>query len=461
MSSLWSTVRRALRGDKHDYTAGTLGSAIVLLAIPMVLETVLESVFAVADVFWVSRLGAEAVAIVGITESFMTIVYAIAMGIAMAGTAVVARRIGEQDDEGAARAAVQVLALGLFVSLGLGILGVALAPTLLAAMGASDEVVRLGTPFTRIMLGGNVVVVMLFLTNAVFRGAGDATIAMRSLWLANALNIALGPCFIFGLGPLPELGVTGAAVATTIGRGTGVLYQLMALAAGRGRLVVKRRHLTLDLAAMGSLVRVSSTGMLQMLISTASWIGLVRILTGFGSSVVAGYTIAIRIVMFAILPCWGLSNAAATLVGQNLGAKQPDRAQESVFVAARYGLWFLGAIGVVFVAAAGPLVGLFTSDPEVLAAGARCLRVVGLGFPFYAYALVVTAAFNGAGDTWTPTLINLFCFWLCEIPLAWMLSQHTALGPTGVFTAIMIAFSLMAVVAVVMFRRGGWKRQRI
>jgi putative MATE family efflux protein len=454
-------VRAALAGGRHDYTQEQLGRAIFLLAIPMVLEMVMESIFAVVDIFWVSHLGADAVAIVGITESLMTIVYAIAIGLAMAGTAVVARRIGEKDPEGAARAAVQVILLGTVVSLVLGVAGWFLAPHLLSALGASPEAIAKGGDFTRIMLGGNATVFLIFLINAVFRGAGDAAIAMRTLWLANILNIALGPCFIFGLGPFPELGVAGAAVATNTGRGIGVLYQIVALLRSRGHLAVRRRHLRIEPAVLASLARIAINGACQLLISTTSWLGLIRLMAPFGSVALAGYAVAIRIVMFAILPAFGLSNAAATLVGQNLGARRPDRAEKAVWTAARYNLYFLGGVGVVFVVLAGPIVGLFPAEPAQQEFGASALRILGLGFPFYAYALVVSSAFNGAGDTWTPTLMNFFCFWLWEIPLAWFLARPLGLGPLGVVIAVAAAFSTLAVVAVILFRRGRWKEKQV
>ena len=457
MSSAWRTFKEALRGGHRDLTSETLGRSVVLLAVPMVMEMAMESIFAVSDVFWVSRLGPDAVAVVGITESLMTIVYALAMGLAMAATAVVARRIGEKDPEAAAHAAVHAIALGVAVALVLGALGVALGPQLLHVMGASPAVAAQGADFTRIMLGGNLVVFMLFLINAVFRGAGDAAIAMRTLWLANLLNIGLGPCFIYGVGPLPRLGVTGAAVATTIGRASGVLYQLWALSRAHSRVHIARRHLRPDRALAAQLARIGGNGAVQTLISTTSWVGLTRILATFGSKAIAGYTIAIRIVLFALLPSWGVSNAAATLVGQNLGAQRPDRAEQAVKIAARIDLVFLGGVGLLFVLLAGPLVSLFTSDRETARYASRALLIIALGFPLYAYAMVFTSAFNGAGDTWTPTLINLLCFWLWEIPLAWVLAKVVGWGPDGVFTAVAAAFSLMAIVAYLWFKRGTWK----
>ena len=422
----------------------------------------MESVFAVVDVFFVARLGADAVATVGLTESMLAIVYAIAMGLAIGVTATVARRIGEKDPEAAPRGPpCRRSRSGIAVAILIGVAGVLLAPRLLGLMGASPEVLAIGTGYTRVMLGGNGVILLLFLINAIFRGAGDAAIAMRVLWLANLLNIVLAPCFIFGLGPFPELGVTGAAVATTIGRGSGVLLQLWYLTRPGRRVRIEARHLGVDPALMWRLVRLSGTGMFQVLIGTASWIGLVRVVSGFGSAALAGYTIGIRVILFALLPSWGLSNAAATMVGQSLGAGKPDRAERAVWIAGGYNLAFLGAIGLLFVLAATPIVRLFTADPAVIPIASACLRIVALGFPFYAYGMVLTQSFNGAGDTWTPTLLNFLCFWLFEIPLAWYLAVRSGMGPSGAFIAITLAFSLIALVSAVLFRRGRWRTRTV
>jgi len=457
----WATVREALRGSHHDYTSGPLGRAILLLAIPMVMEMIMESVFAVADVFWVAHLGADAVATVGLTESLLTLIYTAAMGLSIGVTAMVARRIGEKNPEGAAEAAVQGIALGLLVAAVIAVVAVPLAPRLLAVMGATPAVQALGSSYARVMLGGNAVILLLFLINAIFRGAGDAAIAMRVLWLANGINIALGPCLIFGVGPFPRLGVTGAAIATTIGRGTGVLYQLYRLWRGDARVSIRRAQLKLQPAVMRTMLRLSGTGTLQVFIGTASWIGLVRIISSFGSEAIAGYQIAIRIIIFALLPSWGLANAAATLVGQGLGAGQPERAERAVWLAGFYNMLFLGAAGAVFVAFAEPIVSAFTRDPAVAPIAVLCLRTISYGFLFYAYGMVITQSFNGAGDTWTPTWINLGCFWLWEIPLAYFLARLAGLGPRGVALAVTIAFSTVAVVSVVIFRRGRWKVQRV
>jgi putative MATE family efflux protein len=457
----WSTLREAIHGSRQDYTEGSLDRAIVLLAVPMVLEMCMESVFAVADVFFVGRLGANAVATVGVTESLMTVLYALAVGLSIGATATVARRIGEKDPERAASAAVQSIALGLLVAAPIGAAGATFAPDLLRLMGPSEDVVRTGAGFTRILLGASGTVLLLFLINAIFRGAGDAAIAMRVLWFANSINILLGPCLIFGLGPFPELGVTGAAVATSIGRGSGVVYQLVHLVRGKGRIVIRARHLRLDPHSMAGILRLSGVAVFQNFIATASWIGIIRILAGFGSAALAGNTIGIRIIMFALLPSWGMSNAAATLVGQNLGAGKPERAEQAAWRAGFFNTLFLSGVGLAFLFFAPVLIDAFTNDPEVVPYGVRCLRIVAAGFVFYAYGMVLTAAFNGAGDTRTPTLIYLFCFWLWEIPLAWVLAQPAGLGPTGVFIAVAVAFSTMAVVSARVFRQGSWKTKRV
>jgi putative MATE family efflux protein len=455
--SLWAAVREALRGTHRDYTVGPVGKAILLLAIPMVLEMLMESIFAVVDIFWVAHLGAEAVATVGLTESMLTLMYAVAIGLGIGATAMVARRIGEHNPEGAARAAVQAILLGLVVSLAFAIAGVYLAGNLLKAMGGSAWVIQNGSGFTKVMFAGNATILLLFLINAIFRGAGDAAIAMRVLWLANAINIILGPCFIFGLGPFPKLGVVGAAVATTIGRGTGVLYALSRLIRSGGRFDILRRHIRLEPSIMARLLRLSATGTFQVFIGMASWIGLIRTLSSFGSNAVAGYTIGVRVIIFALLPSFGMANAAATMVGQALGARKPERAERAVWKAGFYNMIVLGSVGILFVLFANPIIGIFTSDPLVKPYGVDCLRIVSCGFLFYAYGMVLTQSFNGAGDTWTPTIINLFVFWLWELPLAYLLAIWAGLGPRGVFIAITVAFSTLALVSGLVFRRGGWK----
>lgn len=456
-TNFWSAIRESLRGSRQDYTVGPIGRSIILLAIPMVLEMFMESIFAVVDIKWVSYLGADAMATVGLTESMLTLIYAIAIGLSIGATAMVARRIGEHNPEGAARAAVQALALGLIVAIGLALVGAPLAPRLLALMGASPSVVKSGVWFTRIMLGGNVTVVMLFMINAIFRGAGDAAIAMRVLWFANAINIALGPCLIFGLGPFPRLGIAGAAVATNIGRGTGAIYAFSRLVRKGGRFEIKRQHFRLEPSVMSRLLRLSAMGTFQVFVGMASWIGLVRTISSFGTDALAGYIIGIRVIIFALLPSFGMSNAAATMVGQALGAGKPERAERAVWRAGFYNLIFLGSVGFIFVVFARQIIWLFTSDPAVVPYGVDCLRIVAVGFLFYAYGMVLTQSFNGAGDTWTPTVINLFVFWLWELPLAYVLAIVFALGPRGVFVAITVAFSTLALVSAVLFRRGRWK----
>jgi putative MATE family efflux protein len=457
---LWVTIKEAVRGSHQDYTQAPIGRAVVLLAVPMVLEMLMESVFAVADIFFVGRLGADAVATVGITESLMTIVYAVAIGLSIGASATVARRIGERDPTRAARAAVQAIFIGVAVAIGIGLTGAVFGSELLRAMGASDDVVRTGSGFARIMLGGSGTVLLLFLINAVFRGAGDAAIAMRVLWFANAINITLGPCLIFGVGPFPEMGVAGAALGTTIGRGCGVLYQVYHLSQP-GRIQVLLSHVGLDADAMRSMLRISGTAMFQNFVATASWMGLIRILTGFGSAAVAGNTIGIRIILFALLPSFGVSNAASTLVGQNLGAGRPDRAEAAAWKAGLYNTICLGSVGVVFLVFAPFLIAIFTSDPEVAPYGVRCLRIVAAGFFFYGYGMVLTQAFNGAGDTRTPTLIHLGCLWMFEIPLAWFLAHPAGFGPTGVFISVSMAFSALALVSAWLFSKGAWKTRRV
>ncbi len=453
----WAMVREAVRGSRRDFTQGPVGRAIFLLSVPMVLEMLMESIFVVADVFFVGKLGADAVAVVGLTESMMTIVYTGAIGLSIGVTATVARRVGEKNTEGAARAAAQSLVIGAAVALLIGATGMVFAPDLLALMGAKEGVVKTGSDFTRVMLGGSGVVIFLFLINAVFRGAGDAAVAMRVLWLANAINILLGPCLIFGLGPFPELGVTGAAVATTIGRGCGALFAFSNLLRAGSRVRLLRRHFRVEPEVIKSLLRLSSSGTFQVLIGTASWIGLVRIVSTFGSQAVAGYTIGIRVILFALLPSFGMANAAATMMGQSLGAGNPDRAERAVWLAGFYNMCFLGLIGLAFVIFPGQIVSWFTKDPAVYGYAAACLRIVALGFLFYAYGMVLTQSFNGAGDTWTPTVINLFVFWLWEVPLGYVLAKTLGLGPHGVFWAVTIAFSSLAVVSAVVFKRGRWR----
>ena len=460
-SRLIGDVRDALRGRQHDYTSGPIGQAIFLLAIPMVLEMVMESLFALSDVFFVARLGASAVATVGLTESMMIVVYTLAMGLSISGTAVVARRIGEKNPDAAGRAAVQAILLGGIMASLIAVTGAVLAPTLLRFMGAGDDVLTTGTMFTRVMLGGSVTAFLLFVVNATFRGAGDAAVSMRVMWLANAINIVLGPMLIFGIGPFPELGVTGAAIATTIGRGTGLLYAMYRLVRGSGNLRVRRSHLVFEPATMLNMLRLSVNGTFQVLVGSLSWIVLVRFMAVFGSAAMAGYTIAVRMVMFAMLPAWGLGNAAATMVGQALGAHNPDRAAKAVWTAARYNVAFLGLMGLLFGVFAPAIVRGFTADSSVATVAVDGLRIMAIGFPLFAFGMVLTQSFNGAGDTSTPTRINIGVFWLFEIPLAWVLAQQTSLGFHAIFASISLAYSLLAAVSYLMFRRGSWRRRKV
>lgn len=460
-NSFWSILREAVRGSARDFTIEPIGRSLFLLAVPMILEMIMESTFAVVDIFFVAKLGAEAVAVVGLTESMMALVYAVAFGLAIGATATVARRIGEKDIEGAAKTATHVIYLGVIVSLMMSVIGVAAAPYIFQVLGAESHVAEMGLTFMRIMLGGNAVVVFLFLLNAIFRGAGDAAIAMRVLWLANGLNMILSPCFIFGVLFFPHLGVTGAAVGTTIGRGCGVLFAFWYLFRGEKRFEIHRDHWRIDPSMLWKLTKLSWTAVLQFLIGTASWSALVRVVAGFGSEAIAGYVISLRVVVFALLPALGLSNAAATMVGQNLGAKKPDRSEASVWKAAFFNAGFYFLVGIVLYVFAHTIVAFFTTEPTVLSYGSDSLTIVALGFTFYGFGMVMETSFNGAGDTWTPTWINLFIFWIFEIPLAYLLAYEFGMGPHGVFWAITIAFSLLAVVSGLLFKLGYWKRKMI
>ena len=459
--SLWSTIREAVRGTTQDLTTIPIRRAVVLLAVPTILEMSMESLLTIVDIIFVSKLGSNAVATVGLTESMLSPVYALAMGLATAATAMIARRIGEKDMNAAAIAAFQVILAAVAGAVVLGVTGGVLSSRLLAAMGATPEVIAYGSTYATVMLGGSVTIFLLFVVNAIFRSAGDAAAAMRSLWLANILNIVLAPCLVFGLGPFPRLGVLGAAVATTISRAIGVAYQLSILARGRGRLPLLARHLVVRLRVLRELLRLAGTATLQVLIETASWLALVRILASYGSVALAGYTVAMRIAIFAMLPSWGLAGAAATLVGQNLGAREPERAQRSVETIAFYNVIILGLVGAVFALFPGTLVGVVTSEPEVVAHASSCLRIVGLGFVFFGFGMVAVQAFNGAGDTVTPMVLNIASFWLFKIPVAWTLSHVFGMGPRGVFIAITAAYTLQGVAGGLLFRRGTWKTKQI
>lgn len=458
---IWSSIREALRGSHQDFTSGSINRAILLLAIPMILEMVLESLFAVVDVLWVGRLGADAVATVGLTESLLSLVIAIGLGLSLSTTAMVARRIGEKDPAAAAVAGVQAILLGLTISVLVGVPCLFYAPTLLRLMGASPQIIRVGSGYARIALAGGGIIMMLFLNNAILRGAGDAAIAMRLLWVSNIINLVLDPCLIFGWGPFPKLGVTGAALATFTGRSIGVLYQFYRLLRGTERIRILTSQMHVNFQVLLRLLRVSLTGILQFAIAHTSWIGLVRIVSIFGSAALAGYTIAIRILIFVILPSWGLSNAAATLVGQNLGAKQPERAQISVWRTGFYNMLFLGFIGVIFMLFATPIIRLFTNDPVVVPLAATCLRILSYGNIGYAYGMVMLQAFNGAGDTVTPTIVHFFGFWVLEIPLAYFLAISAHVGANGVYISIVVAEAAIAIAGILLFRRGRWKGQQI
>lgn len=449
------------RGETFDYTAIPLDRAVLLLAVPMVLEMCMESLFAIVDVFWVSRLGHAAVAVIGLTESLMTLVYAVAIGISIAATAIVARRIGERDPQRAAQAAGQVLVLGVAVSAALGLLLGGWAPEVLRLMGAEPQIVALGSDYARLMLGGNLTVFLIFVINAIFRGAGDAVIAMRALLLANALNIVLDPCFIFGWGPFPALGLTGAGVATNLGRAVGVAYQLWHLLGRDARVTLRASNLLPRRNDLRAITATAWTGVLQLLIGTTSWVGLFKLLAAFGSTSLAAYTIAIRVVMFALMPAWGLANAGATLVGQNLGAGAPARAARAVAIATRFNMLFLGIVGLGFVLGAQPIVAVFTDDPAVLAEGALALRIVSVAFPLYAAGMCLEGAFNGAGDTWTPTRLNFYAFWVCQVPLAWLLAVPLEYGPPGIYTAVPVSFTGFALWAFLLYRQGHWKSVRV
>lgn len=456
-----ATLREAVRGSKQDFTEGDIRRAIVLLSVPMILEMMMESLFGIVDVFFVAKLGKEAVTAVGITESMLALVFTVAMGLGTAVIATVARRIGEKDPEGAATAAAQSIFSAIIVSIPISIVGIFFMPNLLRLMNASEAVIATGAGYGQVILGANVIIMLLFLLNSVFRGSGDAAIAMRVLWIANIINIILVPFFVFGIGPFPELGVMGSAVATTIGRGTGVLIQLYYLTSGKARVHVRPSQLRFQADVMLKLFRLSLGGMFQILIATSSWIFLVRIVNAFGEQAGAGYTIAIRIIIFSILPSFGMSSAAATLVGQNLGAGKPERAEKSVWMTGHFNFVFMLGISIIYILFAENLIKLFISDPQVIPYGTDCLRYISFGYAFYAYGMIVVQSFNGAGDTTTPTFINLLCHWLIQIPLAYSLAVLAGLGPRGVFIAIAIAESLVAVVGIVMFRRGKWKEQKV
>jgi putative MATE family efflux protein len=461
LGNLWRDLREAVAGTEQDFTTGKLSRAIFLLSVPMALEMMMESVFAIVDIFFVSRLGSDAVAAVGLTETMMTLIYALAVGFSTATSSMVSRRIGEKNPDGASLVAFQAILTGILVSLAIAVPGVIFAEHLLKLMGTSEASAAQLAGYTRVMLGGNMVIMLLFIINAIFRSAGDAAISMRVLWFANIINIVLDPLLIFGIGPFPELGVQGAAIATTTGRGLAVILQLWYLFSGKKRVSLSLQHLRFDYRIAGRLIKLSLGGIGQHIIATSSWILLIRIISVFGSIVVAGYTIAIRVMVFALLPAWGLSNAASTLVGQNLGAGQPERAEKSVWVTGWGNTLFMGVAGVILVIWSEFFIGLFIRDPEVIKAGGVCLRFISIGFFAYGLGMVLVNALNGAGDTYTPTIINIFCYWILEIPLAWYFAIHSGMKETGVYISILVAETVMTLSALYVFRSGKWKLKKV
>lgn len=461
LKTFFNDVAEAVSGTDQDFTEGTLRRVILLLAIPSILEMVMESVFVIADIYFVSRLGAEAVATVGLTESIVTIIYAIAIGLGTATTSMVSRRTGEKNPDAASDTAAQAIFAGLFISILIGIPGALFSGRILEMMGASQNIVHNMSGYTRIMLGGNIVIMLLFIINAIFRSAGDAAVAMKVLWAGNILNIILDPILIFGIGPFPELGVKGAAVATCIGRGTAVIIQFYLLFSGRKRIRLSLRNLKVNAGIILKLLKLSIGSIGQNLIGTISWIGLVRIISIFGSEVVAGYTIAIRIVGFTLLPSWGISNASSTLVGQNLGAKKPERAERSVWVTGWVNMIFLGVVGFILFLFPGYFISFFIDDANVVETGIKGLRIISAGYVAYGLGMVLVNSFNGAGDTTTPLKINIFAYWLVEIPLAWILAIVMGFEEEGVFYSILIAETLMTLIAWLVFRRGKWKLKEV
>jgi len=459
---IFSIVKMALNGESnYDFTSGKIKTAVILLAIPMVLEMMMESVFALVDLYFVGHLenSSFAVQTVGLTESVLTIIYSLAIGISMAATAVVARRIGEKDPVAAAKAGMQAIVVAISINIVISIFGVVFATDLLMWMGSSRESAIYGTPFVQIMMGGSISIMLLFLINGIFRGAGNAAIAMKSLMLANACNIILDPILINGLGPIPAYGLTGAAIATTIGRSIGVVYQVYHLFNGKGVIKMIMAYLTPDFEQIKALLKIAAPGVLQFVIASCSWIFLAKLVaTTGGDQGSAGYQTALRIMMFFILPAWGLSGAAATLVGQNLGAKQVDRAEKSVFITAKYNVIFMAVITIITLTGAQYIVSLFTNDEVVLKIAVEALQIVSIGYVFYGIGMVLINVFNGSGDTWTPTKINFFGFWLFQIPLAYFLAKYLKMGPTGVFMAIPIAEACITIAGYILYKKGKWKR---
>ena len=461
MKNAWKLFRDALRGTSEDLTAIPLNRAIILLAVPTILEMAMEGLFAIVDAYFVGKVSTEAAATIGMTEAVMTIIFSLGIGLSIAATAMVSRRVGEKNHEGAAVAAAQAIWIVLGLSLTIAIPGMIYSADILRLMGAEETVISEGSGYTKIMFATNAVIMLLFLLNGVFRGAGNATMAMQSLWVSNGINIVLDPCFIFGLGPFPEMGVEGAAIATSIGRGLGVCFQLYFLFKGTTVVKLKMRHFALQADIIRRLIDVGSKGAGQFLISSASWIFLMRIIALFGKEVVAGYTFAVRVIIFAILPAWGMANAAGALVGQNLGAKKPDQAEQAVWRSARFTTVYLFLISVVFFIFAPEVLGIFSPDPIVVGYGVDCLRIVCVGYFTFGYGMILSQAQNGAGDTGTPTLVNFVCFWLLQIPIAYLSAVYFEGGPNAIYWTVVGVYAVFALIFIYLFRLGKWKEVEI
>lgn len=461
LKGFFRLLKQAIAGSEQDYTTGSIRRAVFLLAIPMIMEMVMESVFAVVDIFFVGKLGNEAVATVGLTESVLSLVYSVAIGLSMAATALVARRVGEKNLDEAAHAGMQTIVFAVALSVVIAVVGVTFSEGILRLMGANDKMIAENIVYTRVMFGGNVVIMLLFLINGIFRGAGDASIAMRSLWIANICNIILCPLLIYGWGPVPALGLKGAAFATTFGRGVGVAYQMYRLFIKRGLLHFYASHIRPHKELLKQIIKIGSTGTVQFLVSSASWIFLARLMAGFHEAAMAGYQVSIRILIFFLLPAWGMSNAAATLVGQNLGAGKPDRAERSVITTGIYTTIFMAAVSLFFFLFGTPVVNFMNSDPLARHYAIQSLRIVSLGYVFFGVEMVTMNAFNGAGDTRTPTIVNLLAFWLFQIPLAWFLAEHYIREPRGVFYAILLSQLVAATLAYALFKKGRWKMVKV
>lgn len=461
LKGFFKLLKQAVAGSQQDYTALSIRRAVFLLAVPMIMEMIMESVFAVVDIFFVGKLGNEAVATVGLTESVLSLVYSVAIGLSMAATALVARRVGEKNMDEAAHAGMQTIVFAVALSVVIAIVGVTFAEGILRLMGANSKMIAENIVYTRVMFGGNVVIMLLFLINGIFRGAGDASIAMRSLWIANICNIILCPLLIYGWGPVPALGLKGAAFATTFGRAVGVAYQMYRLFIKRGLLHFYASHIRPHKELLKQIVKIGSTGTIQFLVSSASWIFLARLMAGFHEAAMAGYQVSIRILIFFLLPAWGLSNAAATLVGQNLGAGKPERAEQSVITTGIYTTIFMAAVSLFFFLFGTPVVNFMNSDPLARHYAIQSLRIVSLGYVFFGIEMVTMNAFNGAGDTRTPTIVNLLAFWLFQIPLAWFLAEHYVKEPRGVFYAILMSQLVAATLSYKLFKKGRWKTVKV